>query len=243
MPRPDGDPDLELLLAQTQVLWGTDSPGPPAAPPLCAVAISAAGHHLLIQPGLDDDLAESLRHVLASWALALPASELRPALTSALPLLEVAGIRGEVHGGPSFLIESLPPVPAGATVADSTAPAGAGTRRPPGWERAEWDALLGGALGPWAVLLSQSDVLSICHTSRESTAGAEAAIWTDPRLSGTADAVAAVSRWATLMRKRDDRPLFYRTSDLDDPEQRIAAGLGLRPIGWIWSLGTSGRAG
>jgi hypothetical protein len=213
MPRADGDPDLELLLAETQVLWGTDSRGRYTEPPLCAVAISAAGHHLLIRPDLDDDLAESLRHVLRSWVLALPAAELRPALMSAVPLLEVAGIRGEVHGGPSYLIESLPAGPVSAAVAGSTGPG-----------------------GPWAMLLDHGEVLGICYTSRDSVAGAEAGIWIAPQLTGAGQVVVAVARWAALMRERDDRPLFYRPPDTGEAAQRLAASPGLRPIGWIWSL-------
>lgn len=243
MPWADGDQDLELLLSETQVLWGTDSLGRYVRPPLCAVAISAAGHHLLIRPDLDDDLAESLRHVLASWALALAADELRVALTSALPMLEAAGITAEVRGGPSYLIESLPAVQAGTAVADSTTPGDvhrAGTHRPPDWDPTRWDALLGGVLGPWAMLLDRSEVLSLCHTSRDSAAGAEAGIWTNPRFTGSGPAAVAVERWAALMRKRDDRPLFYSTSDADDSTRRLAASLGLRPIGWIWSLRTAG---
>jgi hypothetical protein len=232
----DGDPDLTLLLAETQVLWGTDALGRYAEPPLCAVAISAAGHRMLFRPGLDDDLAESLRHILSSWALAVPADELRPALTSALPLLAAAGITAGVHGGPSFLIESLPIASAGAALADSTAPAGvAGTHRPAGWEPAEWDTLLDGALGPWAMLLGQGEVLSICHTARESSAGAEAGIWASPQITRTTDVAGVTAAWAALMRKRDNRPLFYRTAD--DSTQQPAVGPGLRPIGWIWSLG------
>lgn len=243
MPRGDGDPDLELLLAATQVLWGTDSLGRYAEPPLCAVAISAADHHMFVRADLDDDLAESLRHVLGSWTQALPAHELRPALTSTLPLLAAAGITAEVRGGPRFLIESLPAIPVGATVADSTAPADvrqAGTRRPPDWAPAQWDALLTGALGPWAMLLDQAEVLSICHTSRDSAAGAEAGIWAGPRSTGTGYKAAAMAAWATVMRKRDDRPLFYSTPDEDDSAQRLAASPGLRPIGWIWSLRAAG---
>lgn len=242
MPCADGDQNLELLLAGTQVLWGTDSLGRYVEPPLCAVAISAAGHRLLVRPDLDDDLAESLRHVLASWALALPAHELRPALTSALPLLEAAGITAEVRGGPSYLIESLTAVPTGATVADSTVPGDvtrAGAPLPPDWEPAQWDALLGGVLGPWAMLLGQSEVLSICHTSRDSAAGAEASIWASPKLTGTRHVAEATAAWATLMRKRDDRPLFCNLSDASDSAQRIAVGLSLRPLGWIWSLRTA----
>jgi hypothetical protein len=93
------------------------------------------------------------------------------------------------------------------------------------------------------MLLDQAEVLCICHTPRVSVTGAEAGIWINPRFTGAGHAVVAVAGWATLMRKCDDRPLFYRTSDRDDSSQRLAASLGLRPIGWIWSLRTSGQAG
>jgi Acetyltransferase (GNAT) domain len=233
------DPDLESLLAETRVLWGTDSWGRHEEPPLGAVAISAAGHRVIVWPGLDADLAGSLKHMLGSWARTVPAPELRPALESALPMLDLAGVQVAVHGGPSFLVGSTLEPATGKTVVHSSGQGDvrrlAGLR-PPNWEPAQWAALLGGLLGPWAMLTDAGEILSICHTPRDSPAGAEAGTWTDPRFRGNGYAAAATAAWAGLLRRRDGRPLFYSTADANHSSRQVAARLGLHPLGWIWSL-------
>lgn len=234
------DQDLRLLLDETLVLWGTDSWGRYQEPPLCAVAISAAGHHVTIWPGLARGLPARLRQLLGAAGQAVPAPGLRPLLAPAVSLLEAAGITAAVLGGPSFLAEPPLAPPAGGTVMCSGSPADVrrvtGCRRPPSWDAGEWAALLGGQLGPWATLVDGDQVLSICHSSRDSPLGAEAGVWTSPVFRGHGYAGVTTAAWATLMRQRDDRPLFYSTADANFSSQRVAARLGLANIGWIWTL-------
>ncbi len=116
----------------------------------------------------------------------------------------------------------------------------AGGRRPPSWDEPEWEALLGGQLGPWAMLGVCGQVVSICHTPRDSPMGAEAGTWTDPAFRGHRYACASTAAWASVMGQRDGRPLFYSTADDNLSSQRVAARLGLASLGWIWSLRAAG---
>jgi len=235
------DPDLDLLAAQTRVLWGVDAWGRRREPPLAVVAIAAAGHDVLLRPDLDDDLAGSLTHILGYWAATVPPADLRPALESSLPLLIPSGITATVRGGPSFLVTATasPPSLTGHALAYSSEPAD--VRRvadltAPDWDSATWTALLTGTLGPWAMLTGDDEVVSVCHTTRETPAGAVAAPWTAPRRRGHGYAALATAAWAGLLRERDARPLFYRAADTDLAAQRVAARLALHPLGWLWSI-------
>lgn len=263
------DQDLRLLLAETRVLWGTDSWGRHAEPPLCALAISGASHRVIVAPGLSRGLSARLRQLLDAAAQGAAAPRLRPALEPAVSLLAAAGIPAEVRGGPSFLAEpplaeragagpplAEPPLAAAGAERAGAERAGAvaaGTsimcsgspddvcrvtacRRPPSWDAGEWSALLGGQLGPWAMAVDRDQVLSICHSPRDSPAGTEAGVWTHPEFRGNGYAGASTAAWASLLRRRDDRPLFYSAADANSASQRVAARLGLASIGWIWSL-------
>jgi hypothetical protein len=263
------DDDLRLLLEETQVLWGTDSWGRYAEPPLGLAAISAAGHRVTVWPDLARSLRARLRRVLEQAAQERLAPGLRDALQPAVPLLHAAGIAAAVHGGPSFLVPPLldeplldeppqgglqpgepplvkPPraIAAGLRILRSDRPDDVsrltGGRRPPSWDEPEWAALLGGQLGPWAMLGVCGQVVSICHTPRDSPMGAEAGSWTDPAFRGNGYACASTAAWASVMGQRDGRSLFYSTADDNLSSQRVAARLGLASLGWIWSLRAAG---
>lgn len=240
--------NLRLLLTESQVLWGTDAWGRYEEPPLCAVAVSAtAGWQVIIGPSPGRGLSARLRQLLADAARAGPAAGLRPLLAPAVQELASAGITAGVHGGPSFVAE--PPLPeAGprpAASGDGSVRGSASAsdvrlvgscQRPPSWDEAEWPVLLAGRLGPWAMLVGGDQVLSICHTPRDSPAGAEAGVWTDPACRGRGYACRTTMAWARLMRERDGRQLFYSTADVNLSSRHVAARLGLPGIGWIWTL-------
>ncbi|TME31877.1 MAG: GNAT family N-acetyltransferase [Chloroflexi bacterium] len=78
-------------------------------------------------------------------------------------------------------------------------------------------------------------VVSICHTPAVSERGAEAGVWTRPEFRGQGYAVAVTAAWATLARP-SGRHLFYSTAGANVSSQRVAARLGLRPLGWLWQL-------
>ena len=143
-----------------------------------------------------------------------------------------------IEEGPSFLV---PPgtsfatdarlVHAGTPAADALRPL-----RPGNWEEDEWADLLAGALGPCSLALLDGRVVSICHTPRPLTAlGAEAGVWTDPSFRGRGLAAATTASWAGLLAPTG-RHLFYSTSASNRSSQRVAARLGLRPLGTLVSL-------
>ncbi len=108
--------------------------------------------------------------------------------------------------------------------------------RPPNWDDDEWDRLVAGDLGPWAIALVGDRAASICHTPGGVTAdAAEAGVWTHPENRGRRLAELTTSAWAQLA-SATRRHLFYSTDRDNAASQRVAAHLGLRRIGWGWKL-------
>lgn len=103
------------------------------------------------------------------------------------------------------------------------------------WSGEEWNALVDGALGPWAMVTGDAQVIAICHSARLTERGAEAGVWTDPDHRGQGHAAAVTAAWASLL-AGSGRALFYSTSSTNTSSQRVAARLNLRPIGWTWRL-------
>ena len=110
---------------------------------------------------------------------------------------------------------------------------------PGNWEPDEWAHLLEGRLGPWVMAVRDGQVISICHTARRRALGAEAGVWTRPEFRGQGHAAAVTAAWAALMRPTG-RHLFYSVARTNVSSQRVAARLGLRPIGWLWQLAAPG---
>jgi RimJ/RimL family protein N-acetyltransferase len=104
------------------------------------------------------------------------------------------------------------------------------------WSPDEWQQLLNGDFGPWAVAMVGKQIISICHSAARLTdRGAEAGVWTDPDFRGRGHAAAVTAAWASLLAP-SGRHLFYSHSSTNLSSQRVAARLGLRPIGWRWQL-------
>ncbi|MFC5826580.1 GNAT family N-acetyltransferase [Nonomuraea insulae] len=76
-------------------------------------------------------------------------------------------------------------------------------------------------------------VVAICHSARNTPAGAEAGTWTSPAYRGRGYAAITTAAWAELL---PGIQLFYSTSADNHSSQRVAARLGLRGIGWLWKL-------
>ncbi|WP_285705441.1 GNAT family N-acetyltransferase [Microtetraspora sp. NBRC 16547] len=108
--------------------------------------------------------------------------------------------------------------------------------RPGNWEPEEWEELVGGGEGaPWSMIIEGDQVVSICHTPRRTSAGAEAGTWTSPAFRGRGYAAATTAAWADLL-STECPHLFYSTSADNHSSQRVAERLGLRHIGWLWKL-------
>ncbi len=157
-----------------------------------------------------------------------------------------------MRSGPGFLLpHELPswPIGDGELIRSHDATTGEldrlGRIRPAEWEVEEWADLVAGRLGPWAVVVAGDAgrggcVAALCHAARLTPAGAEAGVrtHTDFQRQGLAPAVTAA--WAAIPELRG-RTLFYSTSSDNRASRRVAAKLGLRPLGSIWTITVTKR--
>ena len=114
-------------------------------------------------------------------------------------------------------------------------------RTPPAdanWTPEEWESLIAGELGPFAFALIDGRVVSLCHCSRIRPESAEAGVWTQPDFRGKGLAASVTAAWARPVQETG-RMAFYSTSSGNRSSQRVAARLGLRNIGWVWTLSAS----
>ena len=109
------------------------------------------------------------------------------------------------------------------------------------WSAEEWNLLLDGFFGPWAVATVGGQVIAISHSARLADRGAEAGVWTDPDFRGQGHAAAVTAAWASLLAP-SGRHLFYSTSATNLSSQRVATRLNLRLIGWMWKLSDAGQS-
>ncbi len=143
-----------------------------------------------------------------------------------------------IEGGPSFVFPErlTDPGPAPLPIIVSTIDGRDAARqliRPGNWEPGEWQELIDGRFGEWAMAVSGNEPVSICHTPASNAAAAEAGIWTRPDFRGKRIAPAVVSAWSRLER-RNRAVLFYSTSADNHASQSVARTLGLTPLGWLW---------
>jgi hypothetical protein len=230
--------DPELLRIEIETLWGTDARGRIDGPDL-VIASCSAGLGVGIGGGVPDDLANTLAMAVAEARPAGDLSEPPGVVEQCRRLLEggLGRVELKASSGPSYAIDrpvvfrsEIPLVRSDAT--DVTSLAGA---NPGNWETDEWQQLLAGLLGPWVMATTGGNVVSICHTPVSRAGGAEAGVWTRPDSRGRGYAAAVTAEWASLMWPTG-RLLFYSTSRTNASSQRVAARLGLRPIGWLWQL-------
>ena len=140
--------------------------------------------------------------------------------------------------GPSYLIPSDTRFASGVALVRSDGSGVEGLRgaNPGNWHPVEWDELLGGRLGPWAIATTGEQAISICHTPGPLTErAAECGVWTDPRFRGRGYAAATAAAWVALVQS-PGRHLFYSTDAENVSSQRVARRLSLRELGWTWRL-------
>ena len=222
--------DLELLRIQAEpALAGSYG---------VAVACSAQERALWIggdvPAGLAGELTASFERAPAPARLDEPP----PALDACARILEAGGAALSHRGGPSFLIDGDVRFASTVRIQRSDAANVEALRgaNPGGWHPVEWDELLDGRLGPWTVALDGERVVSLCHTPGPLRPhAAECGVWTDPGFRGRGHAAAVTAEWAALVRA-PGRHLFYSTDAANRSSQRVAARLGLRPLGWTWRL-------
>jgi len=114
-----------------------------------------------------------------------------------------------------------------------------GAANPGNWEQGEWEALLGGDLGPWAMVVDKAEVVSLCHTPAMAGNSADAGTWTREDRRGRGLAAATVAAWAPLIVASGRTP-FYSTSTTNRSSQRVAGRLRRPLLGTLWWFGESG---
>lgn len=220
---------IELLRAEIDLLWHIDDRGRIGEPHQLVVATAVDGVLTVIGAGVPDELAEQLAGAISS---------------SSAPSVPPTGLDtcqrllGDVtlSSGPTYLIEPGFAYPTTESIVRSDGVDHDRIRAlgAPTWEPDEWNDLIDGKIGPWAMAVIDDTVASICHTARQSDTAVEAGAWTDPAFRGRGLAAATTAAWAQLVPAGVH--VFYSTWAENVSSQRVAARLGLRCIGWLWKL-------
>ncbi len=207
---------------------------------VCGVTIAATSEGQVLFVG--SEVPETLGPPLVAAIVRSPrasAPDIEPsALAVCREILESCCTPLSLHAGPYYLIEPVVGIEARAYMTRSDTHLGARLQlfNPGNWGAGEWDELLEGTLGPWAMAVVDGKVVSICHTPRPMTGrAAECGVWTHPDYRRRGYAADVTASWADILRP-SGRYLFYSTDAQNHSSQRVAARLGLRPIGWTWSL-------
>ena len=214
---------------------------------LCGITIGVAadGQALWIGADVPDELAHEITAIVARSPRSSDPAQPPPTLDACVRAVEAAlGVRTVRHAGPSYVFQTSAPIETGADIVRSDASRGEGLRgaNPGNWGTVEWDELLDGRLGPWAMVVAGGEVVSICHTPLQMTdRAAECGVWTRPDSRGRGYAAATASAWAAQLAP-SGRHLFYRTGADNLSSQRVARRLDLRPIGWTWRVAVDADA-
>jgi hypothetical protein len=236
---PGGHPG-RLALLRIQAEAAIDLRGRERGADGMTIASCDAGQELWVGARVPDAVASELTEAFQTSAGADPADP--PAALE--PCGRILERSGPVHlsAGLTYLFAGQARFSSGAPIVRSGDPILAEDRgglrgaNPGNWHPIEWDELLDGRLGPWAMALDRDVVISICHTPRRRTArAAECGVWTRPGFRGRGHAAATTSEWAALVRA-PGRFLFYGTDAANRSSQRVASRLDLELIGWTWRL-------
>ncbi|MYY09363.1 GNAT family N-acetyltransferase [Streptomyces sp. SID4919] len=144
-----------------------------------------------------------------------------------------------VEGGPCFVfpdrlaVPDPTPLPLIASTTDGRRTAGH-LIRPDNWQPDEWNELVNGRMGEWAMAVHDREPVSICFTPASNATAAEAGVWTRPDFRGKRLAPAVVAAWSQR-EHRTRTVLFYSTTADNHASRSVARALGLTPLGWIWT--------
>lgn len=203
-----------------------------------SIAAARGGQTVLIGSEVPDTLAPALIDAVTQSPPAPAPGQEPPALERCRRILESCFARLSLDAGPVYLFELSALARARNDILRSDAQLDERLRKlnPGNWESDEWNDLLDGTLGPWAMAVVDGTVVSICHTPLAMTErAAECGVWTLPEARGRGYAAAVTAAWADVLRP-SGRHLFYGTDAQNVSSQRVAARLRLRLLGWTWNL-------
>ena len=231
--------DIELLRLEMATLWESDAYGRLTSHPMIAFAFAENQESVRCSPAMSDDLRQRLEsQSFDSKGVEKGGSKLLERMHELLPSLgpmRISGGRSYVFGDAS-LVSSPKFATLKIVTSDLAVPSTLRAARPQGWwEPQEWDDLLAGRLGPWAIGIEERLVVAVCHTPVCSLVAAEAGVWTHPEARGQGYAGGVTTAWANVARCQL-RTLFYSTAIENAASQAVARKLGLRPIGQIWQI-------
>ncbi|TYB61012.1 GNAT family N-acetyltransferase [Nonomuraea sp. PA05] len=229
--------DIDLLRIELGVVWRLDERGRLPGPEDMVIAVASDGITAAVSSAVPDELATRLLSLVTPPSP--PALSTPPDVLGACREL-LGGERVSVTGGPTYLVTPplRPSVAANVLRSDSAEHVrlARSLPRPSSWEPDEWDKLTTCSAGtPWAMVAEDGQVVSICHSARLTSLGAEAGTWTSPPYRGRGYAAATTAAWAGMLQ---GVAVFYSTSADNHSSQRVAQRLGLRPLGWFWHLTT-----
>jgi RimJ/RimL family protein N-acetyltransferase len=239
--------DLELLEIEIETLWAADDRGhlvksrgwQGRTAPHLVIAVSNDGQIAAIGSQVTDVLAVELQAAVAGESPSPDPATQPASIARCEQLLKNSSGLVELSAGPSYVIPVETAFVSAAEIqrsdGENTEALRSHVAKRADWSAKEWNLLLDGLFGPWAVASIGGQVIAICHSARLTDRGAEAGVWTDPEFRGQGHAAAVTAAWASLLAP-SGRHLFYSTSATNLSSQRVAARLNLHPIGWMWQL-------
>ncbi|MDP8922209.1 MAG: GNAT family N-acetyltransferase [Chloroflexota bacterium] len=207
---------------------------------LCGVTIAVTldGQSLFMGSEVPDAILPAVIDAVNDAPVAPWPDEEPAALAACRGLLESSCAPLNLSAGPVYSIQPRARIETRTRIVRSDElPVGRPRLVNPGtWEHDEWDDLLDGTLGPWAMVVVDGSVASIAHTPGPmSERVAEVGAWTHPDHRGRGYAAEATTNWADVLRP-SGRYLFYSTDAANLSSQRVAGRLELRLLGWTWTL-------
>jgi RimJ/RimL family protein N-acetyltransferase len=229
--------DLELL--EIEVSTSLDVRGRIAGLSGFTIGVSQDGQSFWIGARVPEDLARRLTDMMTGSPRSGDPARPPSALDGCQRAIEAAlGVSAVRRAGQAYVFPENGVFDFRTDVVRSDASWNEGLREanPGNWGAIEWQELLDGKLGPWAMVVSGGDVLSICHTPQPMTHhAAECGVWTRLDARGRGHAADTASAWAAML-DPTGRHLFYHHDADNQSSRRVAQRLGLRPIGWTWRV-------
>ncbi len=232
----EGISDLELL--KTHARQGLDGRGRIAGQWGVTIAACREGQLLLLGSELPAELIGRLQEAFDASPKQADPSVVPAALGECERILSEVGEPLSRASGPVYVFPADRRFTSVAELTLSTGDRLEAVRgsNPGNWLADEWDDLVDGKLGPWAMAAIDGRVISICHTPRPMMEdAAECGVWTEPEFRGHGHAAAVTAAWASIL-EPTRRHLFYGTDWTNRSSQRVAERLELRPIGSTWGL-------